>query len=971
MKTGKLGLILTAIVLVISPLLAAEQNLPLNAKWIWKNQQDYNQYNQTIVAKKSFSISKPVAATIKITADSFYRLYINGIWVNDGPCRSWPNHYQYDVMDVSHYLVNGRNEIFVIARYYGVGDFHKIPQQAGLLAQLDIELANGKRQSIITDGSWEVAELQAMIRNTPKVSIQMEPAEFYDARLEDNLNYSKAKVLFEAEGGPWKNLNPGDVALLTKQPVNFKKYGGANIVKCEAINFCLPAARLVNPGVIEANHNASCACGMASIIEVQSNCVLNLQVENFKVAVDGKPIPKGAVELAPGRHLLLAFVRNVTGHDKEKSLRFYNPSGFKLINPLKPDFENPFVFIRFKEFAFATNDLIFHIFTRDNKEIADKIDKYNGLTDKWLKELKNQDDFLNSCKDRCELMPPEKMFVHDWMWQFYNRQVVSSAGSLVENPAALIYNNPECTIVKPTTKGDIELMYDLGEQDIGYYRLELIAPAGVVLDICGVEYITPDGRIQNTWANRNTLRYITREGVNRFTSFKRRSGRYIFLTFRNLTAPVKILNFQLIESTYPVHYIGSFNCSDARLDNIWTISTRTLKLCMEDTFTDCPLYEQTHWVGDARNESLFAYSVFDSQDIAKRCINLTAQSLERLPFAGCQTPSCWDVLIPAWSFLWGISVYDYYNYTNDKEFLKKAYPYVIQNLKGAEKYINKDDLFSGPFWNFFDWTAIDSNQKTVTHNSMLMIGAIDSAIKIGDAINNTTHTQWLKEMRQRLVNGVNKLYDNTRGAYVDSVRDDGSLSPSISQHTSFLALLYDIAPTDYRENLIRNITIPPEKMVKVGSPFAMLYLYETYEKLGMQERIVDEIYKNYLPMLEAGATTVWESFPTGTTGSGGFPTRSHCHAWSSAPSYYLNRIVLGVVPVEPSATKVKLSPYLCGLKWAKGTVATARGTISVGWKLVDNNTVEINYTAPETIAVEFAKNPSLEGKTVILNGKKI
>jgi hypothetical protein len=270
-------------------------------------------------------------------------------------------------------------------------------------------------------------------------------------------------------------------------------------------------------------------------------------------------------------------------------------------------------------------------------------------------------------------------------------------------------------------------MYDLGEQDIGHYRFELIAPAGVILDIYGVEYIATDGRIQNSWGNRNTLRYITRDGLNRFTSFKRRSGRYIFLTFRNLTSPVKIRNFQLIESTYPVHYIGSFNCSDARLDNIWTISTRTLKLCMEDTFTDCPLYEQTHWVGDARNESLLAYSVFDSRDIAKRCITLTAQSLERLPFAGCQTPSCWDVLIPAWSFLWGISVYDYYFYSGDTEFLKKTYPYVIQNLKGAEKYINKDNLFSGPFWNFFDWTAIDSNQKVVTHNSMLMIGAINSA----------------------------------------------------------------------------------------------------------------------------------------------------------------------------------------------------------------------------------------------------
>ncbi|MGC9034614.1 MAG: alpha-L-rhamnosidase N-terminal domain-containing protein [Verrucomicrobiia bacterium] len=970
MKKAITSVILGIIIAILSPVYG-ETNQPLRAKWIWKNQKDYNQYNQTIIARKTFTIQQPRSAVLKITADSYYRLFINGVWVNDGPCRSWFNHYQYDVIDVENYLVSGKNEIYVIARYFGVGDFHRIPQQAGLLAQLEIEFSEGKRQIITTDSSWEVAEAAGWIRNTPKVSIQMEPAEYYDARLEGNLKFSRAKELFEAEAGPWKNLNPRDVALLTKQPVNFKTYGGANIVRAEALNFCLPAARLVNPGVIEANHNASCACGMATIVEVQSNCVLNIQVENFKVSVDGKPFQKGQIELGPGRHLLLAFVRNVTGHDKEKSLRFYEPRGFKLVNPLRADYENPFVFIRFNEFAFATNDLRWFIFTKEDKEISGKIEKYNLLTDEWLRKIKTDSELLNVCKDRCELMPSEKMFVQDWMWQFYNRKVIRPADDCVESPYALMHNTPDCTIIKPSKDGDVELMYDLGEQDIGYYRFEMIAPAGVIFDVYGVEYISPDGRIQHTWGNRNTMRYVTREGINTFTSLKRRSGRYLFLTFRNLTAPVKIRNFQLIESTYPLNYIGSFSCSDARLENIWEISTRTLKLCMEDTFTDCPLYEQTHWVGDARNESLLAYSVFDSRDIGRRCIMLTAQSLERLPFAGCQTPSSWDVLIPAWSFLWGISVYDYYFYSGDTKFLKQVYPYVIQNLKGAEKYINKDGLFSGPFWNFFDWTGIDSNQKTVTHNSMLMIGAIEAALKVSEAINDKTYVQWLEEMRRRLTDGVNKLYDKSRGAYVDSVREDGSLSPSVCQHTSFLALLYDIAPQDYKSTLIQNLTNPPDKMVKVGSPFAMLYLYETLEKLGMQEQIVEEIYRNYLPMLEAGATTVWESFPSGTTGSGGFPTRSHCHAWSSAPTYYLNRIVLGVVPIEPAGAKVRLSPYLCGLQWAKGAVATANGVIAVSWRLKGDNTVEINYKAPQKVVVEFARNKSLDGKTIILNGEKL
>ena len=56
-----------------------------------------------------------------------------------------------------------------------------------------------------------------------------------------------------------------------------------------------------------------------------------------------------------------------------------------------------------------------------------------------------------------------------------------------------------------------------------------------------------------------------------------------------------------------------------------------MKLCMEDTFTDCPLYEQTLWVGDARNEGLFAMSVFGAYDLVRRCIRLAGQSLERFP----------------------------------------------------------------------------------------------------------------------------------------------------------------------------------------------------------------------------------------------------------------------------------------------------------------------------------------------------
>ncbi|MEI7730187.1 MAG: alpha-L-rhamnosidase N-terminal domain-containing protein [Verrucomicrobiota bacterium] len=943
----------------------------LSAKWIWHAQSDYHGYNQTVLARKTVKVSRPTQGTLRVTADSWYRLFINGRWVNDGPCRSWPEHYQYDVLDVGAYLQEGANDILIIARYFGVGDFHKVPQQAGLLAQLDVTQADGQAKRFITDGSWEIADAKAWVVNTPKISIQMEPVEIYDARLANDLKYSKARELFPAEGGPWKGLNPRDVALMTRQPFAFKTFGGAKVVKADGWNYTLSPVRLMQPGLIEANHNASGPCGMAAILETEQGCTLNVQLEGMKLAVNGQAAGNKEIKLAPGKHLVLAFIRSVVGHDKDKAVRFMNPRGFKLVNPLDAKHENPWCFIPLPEYVFATNDLMHGRFIQEDVRVSGLITKYQETTDKLLREIKNPTEFAANLAAKAQVMASEAMFPQDFYWQFVNRQVVRDAATLVKDPAALMHQTPEITTVQPAPDGDVELMYDLGEQNCGYYTFDLTAPAGTVVDICGMEYITPEGRLQFAMGNRNGMRYITREGVNQFTSLKRRSGRYVFMTLRNQRGPVQIRHFGLIESTYPVNAVGNFSCSDARLDNIWAISTRTLKLCMEDTFTDCPLYEQTHWVGDARNESLLAYPVFGATDIGRRCIQITGQSLEHYPFAGCQTPSCWDVLIPAWSFLWGISTWDYYWYTGDKVFLRQAYPDVIRNLKGAEKYVNAQDLFSGPFWNFFDWTKMDAGHKTVTYNTMLMIGAIDAARKDAETLGDTTHDAWLKQLRARLVRGVNKLWDTPKKAYVDSVHDDGTVSTMTSQHTSFLAILYDIIEPANLDAARNNLIAPPEKMVRVGSPFAALYELETLEKLGLEDRIVEEIYRNYLPMLESGATTVWESFPSGTTGSGGFPTRSHCHAWSSAPSFFLNRIVLGIKPTAPAAQTVALSPRIGNLTWARGTVATIKGPLTVSWKLQSDKALDITCTAPEGVKVEFATNPSLTGKTVKLNGQKV
>jgi hypothetical protein len=602
--------------------------------------------------------------------------------------------------------------------------------------------------------------------------------------------------------------------------------------------------------------------------------------------------------------------------------------------------------LEFEEFKCAENDIAW---TKQTKQFQAAKTGYLKKT-KELAAIADISEFISQTSQRVMGLDSDEMFVKDNYHRFITRRQVKDADSNVHNPEGILSDNNREVTVYPSVHGDVELIYDIGEQGIGYYSFELEAEEGVEIDIYAVEYINPEGKIQFPDEHRNGMTYVTKAGINRFTSLKRRAGRYVFIRFSNKNKPISIKEIKLIESTYPVEYKCSFQCSDESLNKIWEISARTLKLCMEDTFTDCPLYEQTLWVGDARNESKFAYGTFGSTDIAKRCIILAAQSLERFPLVGCQVPSSWHCILPAWSFLWGISVWDYYWYTKDKNFLAEMWHYIMKNLKGAADYINEDGLFSGDFWNLFDWADIDQDHQTVLHSNMFLVGAVNAAFKCGEVLEKTDELKWLKELRDKLKSSINNQWQKSKRSYPDSIHENGTASDSISQHTSFLALLYDIAEPDMKEILIKNITAPPEEMVKVGSPFAIFFMYEMLDKFGMWDSILDSIKKSYLPMVESDASTVWESFAAGTLAKDDFPTRSHCHAWSSAPLYFFSRIILGIKQTSPGCETFEISPNPTNLNWAKGSFATPRGVLKVSWKK-EVDKIKVDYDAPKGVDI--------------------
>lgn len=921
----------------------------INAQWIWKKQDNYNLYNQTVVFRKTFNIdSKFKTADLAITADTFYRLYINGKWINDGPSRGYPKHYNYDLLDLSSYLQTGKNEIKVIAKYFGCGTFHQICQQAGFLAQLEIN----QETAIISDSSWEVAEAKQWIQNTPRIFCQMEAVEFYNAMLEDKLDFEPAAELFSVENSPWQGLMERDCPLLTKKEFSFKKFHSANIVKYDGFEIAIPGPRLCYPGLIDSNSNTSIASGAALIIDNVELNELEIKAIFYEITVNGLKSKNNIFKLKKGKNLLLALNKNMFSHAPEQSIFFTRKNGFTIQNPLDKSIAYP-CFLRFPELLAVGSD---KVRLCDDPKLTSLKDKINNFYEKIEKAVISEETFHEHLASYAEIIPKECVLPMDFYTPHRERKILSSADNLLKNPEKLMFDDPECTIINPSPDGDVQVIYDLGMQNVGYYDFDLVAEAGLVIDMFEIEHIFSDGRLQGTDLYQNGMRYICKAGRNKFTSLKRRSGRYLIIIFRNQNSDVKIRNFKLFESTYPVEYKGSFRCSDDFMNRLWEISAHTLKLCMEDTYTDCPLYEQTLWVGDARNESLFAYPVFGAWDLSKRCIRIAAESIETLPMVGSQVPSCWDTLIPIWSFLWEISVWEYYFETGDKDFLQEMWGAMVENIAESERRIDQDTgLFSSPTWNLFDWSGSDISQKIVIHNSMFLVGALQAAIKCAEVLGEKELIKHWTKLENRLKVNINKYWDVEKSCWPDSLNDDGKAVDSQSIHNNFLSLLYNIVDEDKRSEAERIFLNPPESMVKVGSPFAMQYVYETLDKLNLPEQIISKFYSSYRIMLEEDATTVWEVFANSLAGLE--LTRSHCHGWSSSPNYFLNRIVLGIKMTKAGAKAFTISPNIDGFKWASGSCATVRGEVKVSWKKEDD-TLKIKASSPAGVDLTFEPNTS-------------
>lgn len=378
-------------------------------------------------------------------------------------------------------------------------------------------------------------------------------------------------------------------------------------------------------------------------------------------------------------------------------------------------------------------------------------------------------------------------------------------------------------------------------------------------------------------------------------------------------------------------YIGSFRCSDPRLDVIWRTAAYTTHLNMQDYLWDGIKRDRLVWVGDMHPEAMTIGAVWGNVSIVPRSLDLIRDAT---PLPG------WMNGISSYSLWWILIQRDWYSHTGDTVYLQQQGLYLIALLTELQKYIDADGRETLPEGRFLDWPSSDN--KPAVHAGLHALLLL--AFKAGAELCQVLFLLTCREGEERA--------PQYRDMTVECMRSEQRMKQYVPDpnHSKQAAALMALAELSDPVSLNQNV-------LGVGgaknlSTFYGYYVLEARAKAGDYQGCLDTIRQYWGGMLDVGATTFWEDFDLDWTQNagrideitppgkrdihgdfgaycyGGF-RHSLCHGWASGPAPWLTRHVLGVDIAEAGCKTLRVTPHLGDLQWAEGTFPTPCGVVTI------------------------------------------
>ena len=439
-----------------------------------------------------------------------------------------------------------------------------------------------------------------------------------------------------------------------------------------------------------------------------------------------------------------------------------------------------------------------------------------------------------------------------------------------------------------------------------------------------------------------------------FRPLWKRTFRYVQFNVETKDEPLEILSYQNEYSGYPYPEMATFDSDNEKLDEIFEISKRTLRMCSGETYYDTPFYEQLSYGGD--NRPISAISTYNSTDdrLLREVLRLYPQSVDNeTGLFKSAYPSRFDFDMGSWSMAWIQTLQDYYFMRGDSAFVAQFTDDIEGVLEFYERHLDERTGMIGTVANknFIDWSNTkgslvrpneDGEMKQSALLTLYYAHTLDCTARLYRQIGLSGRAAYWEEISEDIKVAV---YANCWDEEEQLFRDYSD-KQIYSQHTNLFAILCDVVPPVRQKELLNRI-LSYENFDEMASSYFSFFLFKAMQKTGQEELFLENLDFWYT-FLERGHTTCGET---------GFAShdRSDCHAWSAHPAYYLLSSVCGIKPADIGFNSVEITPHFGDLKKVDASMPHPKGRIKVAFEK-DKEGLQATVWLPEGLMGEFYFN---------------
>ncbi|MBE6560183.1 MAG: hypothetical protein E7662_03575 [Ruminococcaceae bacterium] len=445
----------------------------------------------------------------------------------------------------------------------------------------------------------------------------------------------------------------------------------------------------------------------------------------------------------------------------------------------------------------------------------------------------------------------------------------------------------EESIVGKMIGGDglTHFLLDLGREEVGFISLKLVSDTKQKITVAYGEHIV-DGCVRRKVGGRDfSVEYTVKPGENAYMNpFRRLGCRYLEIFCEE---PIALHEAAVVPTVYPVTEVP-FDAGTPLRQAIYDVCVRTLRLCMHEHYEDCPWREQALYAMDGRNQIIAGYHAFREYQFPRSCLSLMAQDRRPDGLLAITTPCGTDLTIPSFSLHYFIEVLEYTQYTGDESLAREVWDKLCSVLAVFTSRIENDLIPTFPGkqnWNFYEWSSGLSGRLGRHEDACpdLLLNCL--AVRAIDAMRFLAAKLDLPFDAGDTADRIRAAIRRTFWLPEEGLFSDYNESVHISELGNSLAILAGVITGEEAAALAKKLA--ERKSDAVAITLSMkCFLYDALLQVDRDTYapwILADIEAVYKPMLDAGATSVWET----EKGEADFNRAgSLCHGWSAMPVYY-------------------------------------------------------------------------------------